>query len=630
MNKNIDVESNKIPLLQQKSHEDVDLNGLTDAQEKILESFRIQANAINKRYPKNSPLNVIEAELIELFNNFLYEWPDDIWKKHDKKKQNLIENIYYSLVYADFKFTTDELQYLLDVWNICKQNGQAPHNNSNMIDSMVAFKILKLKLIDKKVNIKSTNNRKEIDKRIRQINMNCYAVESLLNTLLHRKNFEIVKAFFLVYEKQTTGISVRSDIVYHKIIERVALDLSTGSIETMETEIEFFHFLLDHDKVGKNYIIKTATFKELQRLGAKRTLECILYKKPFLGTLDEKGELAISGIGRDLLERLFNSLIEPQVNNKRMVEMDLGCFIPSKEYIDEYPEYNEMKLFYHIAEAIDLRPLLAHPVVETLITLKYKKLSVFNWDLILWRIVVLTVVFLNYVLPSETVTGLSWTIFAILLVSEFYAYFESPSQIRIFLFGFLNLTTLTALFMFLHNNCVVHVHNECPNITGFGSILLAINVTFIMCFFSRHISVYVFMLFNVARNAFRFILAISIMMLGFAYCLSKNLGELDGFELTQQTEGNQTDTTMGSLVKTIFKTFVMLSGELEARELPYLHHLSYFVFLVFVFFVPIVSLNLLSGLAVGDVQEIKSNATLWHLTTITMFLYWYEKGIVRR
>lgn len=624
----IDIEGFFKPLLanQLSVVSDKNYSTLDEDQEKTLELFRSRANIINKTFPKNSPLTVIENELMELFNKFLYEWPNDIWMKYDKKRQNLIENFYYALAYADFKFTVDAIQYLINVWKLCMSSGVNNHNNVDFISSIVAFKELKQNLIIKKMGI--NRNRNALDKNIESLNSNGYALESILNTLLHRQAFEVIKVFYLMYEKQTTYVSYRAECTYKKVSERVALDLATGTIEKMEKHIEFLHFLLDHPKVGKNYIIKTATFKELQRIGAKRVIEIILSKRPFVGALDEKGDLMMADINKQQFERFFNSLVNPQLNNRRIIEMDLSCFFPSKEELEENPEYNEMKFFYHLADTNELRPLLVHPVIETLINLKYKKLSIFNWDLILWRIVVLLLVLVNYLLPYPFTKTLSWIIFVFLVLSECYAYFESPSRIRIFVLGVLNTTTLTFLFLFLYKSCVT---NDCPNVTGFGSLLLAINITFILCYLSHHVSLYVFMLFSVARNAFKFIAAISVMLIGFAYCLSRNFGELEGFEYIQTDEHNNTiSPNISHLEKTIFKTFLMLTGELEARDIPYLHLLSYAVFLVFVFFVPIVSINLLSGLAVGDVQQIISNARLWRLTTITMFLYWYEKGLARR
>lgn len=630
MEKNFDLESNR--LMHQKSYDGDDPNAISDVYDKVLESFRLQAYTINKNYPKNSPLSVIESELKELFNRLLYDWPDNIWLKRDRRRQNLIENVYYSLGYADFKFTFDELQYLINVWNTCKAGARRSLlHNTDMMDSLEALKELKSMLVDKKVHYKSTHNRKLIEKRAKQLNINGFAVESLLRALLHKREFEILKVLFLIFEKQETGVSMIADSVYKKVIERIAIELSSGCIESMDNECAFFHFLLDHKKIGKDYIINSQAFKELQRVGAKRTLEMILSKKPFLGALDQNGELMIAGLGKELITRLLNNLIEPQINNKRILEMDLECFMPSKQYLAKNPEYNEMTLFYYFARNRELRPLLAHPIVETLIKLKYKRLRAYNWDLILWRVVVLLIVILQYLLPTSTHPYIvSWATFAFLTLSEFYAYFKSPSQIRIFLFGFLNIATLSALFVFLYDDCV---NESCPNITGLGSILLAINITFIMCYFSDNVAVYVFMLFSVARNAFKFLVAISIMLLGFAYCLSKQLGQMEDFDLQEQQYFQQSEypnNATTNLIKIVFKTFVMLSGELEAGAIPYLHHTSYVVFLVFIFFVPIVSVNLLSGLAVGDVHEIRSNARLWHLTTITMFLYSYEKGIVRR
>jgi hypothetical protein len=60
----------------------------------------------------------------------------------------------------------------------------------------------------------------------------------------------------------------------------------------------------------------------------------------------------------------------------------------------------------------------------------------------------------------------------------------------------------------------------------------------------------------------------------------------------------------------IFKTFVMFTGEFDASDLPFdtLPYTSHVIFLLFVFLVAIILLNLLNGLAVNDTGEIRKDA----------------------
>ncbi|XP_030629407.1 transient receptor potential cation channel subfamily A member 1a [Chanos chanos] len=69
----------------------------------------------------------------------------------------------------------------------------------------------------------------------------------------------------------------------------------------------------------------------------------------------------------------------------------------------------------------------------------------------------------------------------------------------------------------------------------------------------------------------------------------------------------------------LMQTFVMMVGEINyqenflkpflARELPF-PHMSYAIFVWFVLLVPILLMNLLIGLAVGDIAEVQTNASL--------------------
>ncbi|XP_034246439.1 transient receptor potential cation channel protein painless isoform X2 [Thrips palmi] len=80
----------------------------------------------------------------------------------------------------------------------------------------------------------------------------------------------------------------------------------------------------------------------------------------------------------------------------------------------------------------------------------------------------------------------------------------------------------------------------------------------------------------------------------------------------------------------IFKTFVMLTGEFDASSLPFkaFPGTSHVLFLLFVFLVSIVLFNLLLGLAVSDTAVIRKDAELWAYVTRAEHLYFTEIATV--
>ncbi|XP_046625329.1 transient receptor potential cation channel protein painless [Neodiprion virginianus] len=79
----------------------------------------------------------------------------------------------------------------------------------------------------------------------------------------------------------------------------------------------------------------------------------------------------------------------------------------------------------------------------------------------------------------------------------------------------------------------------------------------------------------------------------------------------------------------LFKTIIMLTGEFDASDIPFIAHpvLSRLVFVLFVFLIAIVLFNLLNGLAVSDTAEILGKAELVGLIS-RVKLVSYAEGIV--
>jgi len=70
------------------------------------------------------------------------------------------------------------------------------------------------------------------------------------------------------------------------------------------------------------------------------------------------------------------------------------------------------------------------------------------------------------------------------------------------------------------------------------------------------------------------------------------------------------DHFFADLGLSVAKTMTMFVGELEFGDLPVKTAAGYVFLLSFVFLIPVVMMNLLNGLAVGDIAEIREEAEI--------------------
>ncbi|KAJ8401456.1 hypothetical protein AAFF_G00383750 [Aldrovandia affinis] len=120
----------------------------------------------------------------------------------------------------------------------------------------------------------------------------------------------------------------------------------------------------------------------------------------------------------------------------------------------------------------------------------------------------------------------------------------------------------------------------------------------------EHFGIYVVMVREVIRSLLCIIVVFFFLMLAFALAFNTLLIGQRHF---------------GELRLSLLQTFVMMVGELNYQDnflkpflagtLPF-PFVTYWVFVWFVLFVPILLMNLLIGLAVGDIAEVQRNATL--------------------
>lgn len=195
---------------------------------------------------------------------------------------------------------------------------------------------------------------------------------------------------------------------------------------------------------------------------------------------------------------------------------------------------------------------------------------------------------------------------------------------RIYTFLFLDLPLLTLLILYSINS---YTDRDCNWIVGVLTILASFNITLFISYFNEMVAHYLIMLLHVAFNGFKFLLSTFFIIMGFALSLMNlitnfNEGDDDADPSTDQIKRNKTEffSVTKSVSLSILKTIVMATGEMEASTLNFHYFISYVVFVFFIFAIPIVFMNLLNGLALEDVQQIKKEAKFMYRRFQLMFL----------
>lgn len=193
---------------------------------------------------------------------------------------------------------------------------------------------------------------------------------------------------------------------------------------------------------------------------------------------------------------------------------------------------------------------------------------------------------------------------------------------RIYTFLLLDLPLLLLLILY---SIYSYNDKDCDWIIGVATILSSFNITIFHSFFNEMVANYLIMLLHVAFNGVQFLLSTFFILFGFALSFMKLI---TNFDSTYETENGENETKnrteileVGkSISLSVLKTFVMATGEMEAGNLQFHYFISYFVFVFFIFAIPIVFMNLLNGLALEDVQQIKKEAKFLYRKFQLMFL----------
>lgn len=399
------------------------------------------------------------------------------------------------------------------------------------------------------------------------------------------------------------------------------------------------------------------------RLNDSYMVNELLKRKPFIAAKNQHGSYAIVDLQLETLTNIFDAciiskpdhLIQDEkafkiiktfslkvLNLDNLIFMDLRNFYPVKN--EEDRNFNVLELIQCIGGTKDLRLILNHPVIGTIIDLKWRKLRFF----VLIRIVgALIPIILAFFLRDFRMSVAESTFFmvclGILIMFEFISTILTIlTEHGSFYLGTMNICMYFTLFMFFATSTC---YTTCTSVVGIVWIFFGICVNGIISVFNKSVAHYTIMLMYVAYNIMKFLVFNSFLLFGLIMSYASIFfdpslipASTDDNEYDLDGSGNDTDevveiepekedgihTYSFNVKLTLFKTLVMLVGEIMDNVDGSRSFRIYLVYGFLIFMLPIVALNLLNGLAVGNVKDISSQAQYWHRKVQCMILYEVE------
>ncbi|XP_018332235.1 transient receptor potential cation channel protein painless-like [Agrilus planipennis] len=283
--------------------------------------------------------------------------------------------------------------------------------------------------------------------------------------------------------------------------------------------------------------------------------------------------------------------------------------------IDEngYEIQAEMETILCICNNPDLKHLINHPVITSLIFMKWRQISWF-YNINRLRLITMFILFLLQALSFHTIHG---NLSIILIFIRFFMLFFLLLQMGVIASG--GLLGTSVLYFSLNDLpeliCYILILTLPPIWGRSLSALVVFFLSFRLLFTLGEQTTHVQMFKVVTYNFFGVLFTYMILVFGYAVSLYTLITENVSEKSLSTSNSNDTDEINTKSLKTLglslYKSFLILAGDFWTVPLqPLIPVVSDILFVIFVLIVPINLLNFLGGLAVSDVQQIQQEAKL--------------------
>ncbi|XP_029055599.1 transient receptor potential cation channel protein painless [Osmia bicornis bicornis] len=374
------------------------------------------------------------------------------------------------------------------------------------------------------------------------------------------------------------------------------------------------------------------------RANCREAVTLLLEKGSYIGQMNNFGVPPVEDISVSMLSQYFDDCIQARKErtNEYTIEFDYKCLMPH-EYTS-YQEKNsmnqgkrEMDIFRYIADNSGLKHLLKHPLLSSFLYLKWHKIRYllylnFAFYVLFYLSLNAYILHVTYIKDPKMVTNssdldgsikstsvnllqiLTGILLIFLAVRKILQLISSPCH---YVSSFEYWLEMTLIFLGFATLCDAG--------TQFAVTAILLSAWELIILIGQHprMSTGIEMFKTVSLNFMRFLFLYAFLIFAFAlafFTLFKN-GDDDNFP----DPGHS-----------LFKTIIMLTGELDANDIPFVLHpvLSHLVFVLFVFLIAIVLFNLLNGLAVSDTADILGKAELVGLISRVRVLAYIENVAV--
>ncbi|KOC66313.1 Transient receptor potential cation channel protein painless [Habropoda laboriosa] len=441
----------------------------------------------------------------------------------------------------------------------------------------------------------------------------------------------------ILCEILNTDLEVKNDLLLNACIELDMLEkASTG---TIDKRLECLNLILEREDVDVRCTDSKGNtpLHYAARADCREAVTSLLKKGSYIGHMNNFGVPPVADISMSTLSQYFDDCIQAKRGQSKeyYIEFDYKCLMPhdtsdmdSQQNKWMNQEKREMDALRYISSKSNLKYLLKHPLLSSFLYLKWLRVKpILCLNLIFYILFYILlnchIVYRSYVknpyAPTNSsteinesssvntlqiLTGIMLVIFTLKeilqLISSPYHYistYENWMEIALIGSGFA-------------------VLNGAGTPITVVTILLSAWVFIILLGKYPRFSTAVEMFKTVSLNFMRFLAPYVILI--YAFALAFFILFKDGSESFPDFEHS------------LFKTIIMLTGEFDADDIPFMLHplLSHLVFVAFVFLIAIILFNLLNGLAVSDTADILGKAELVGLISRVQVLAYMENVAV--
>lgn len=407
-----------------------------------------------------------------------------------------------------------------------------------------------------------------------------------------------------------------------------------------------FRFLVNHPNVdinGEDQEGLTALHYAI-KYNNSTIIQLLLYKGAYIGIKNNWG-CSIFNMDSEVLEKRFDQCITA-TSRKDTTSPELTfCYknlVPNESMrMSSEKVLYEMTAVELLSNSNELKHLIKHPLIMSFFWFKWKRLAPFFY-INLFLCALFDVTSVSYILFCYLDENKSVSIQTMTLLLMFYIVARELVQLifspRIYLSSFDNYLESAVIVLMLIILFDLGFDGWRRTIAATTIILMACGIFVLVGSLPiPAFGVHFVMLETVGKNFVKGLSLYSIIIIAFAlsfYALfhepmpsSKN-STISGVNHSSksQSESEHEYHKFSSIGLSLLKTIVMTIGELDAGSIDFnANASSYFIFVVFILAVTTVLANLLNGLAVSDINTVKSEAELLYLVRRCQVLARYEK-----